>query len=265
MTALDTGTVSTRGTVGGTKCTGTRASQYAPLGCLSLSSPTPSHLRAQFLPVVLSDARAAAAGVDRLKWWLGQFFLTNIFFIPFMALRARAPPAAQLPPPAPPATPAAAQPLVNTVVGGVGAIMAAVCVGWAAVARPEFGGLEARVDHFTHLLVSDRVRPVSRTLALCHPPLDEPSFGYPSSALSTLREWRHLTGRAWVFLVNAQVYFAFVLDMVLYSAFQSKLLGDAMAPTSPNRWLRWVPFFGLAGWLLAGDGQDDSDTAGAAP
>jgi hypothetical protein len=33
---------------------------------------------------MFSDERALLAGVDRLKWWFGQFFLTNIFFIPFM-------------------------------------------------------------------------------------------------------------------------------------------------------------------------------------
>jgi len=127
-----------------------------------------------FMPVVLSDRRAATAGVDRLKWWLGQFFLTNIFFIPFMALRGRAPAAAALalpassptdapssasaaasPPPPPPPLPRSR--LLRTAVGGVGATMSAVCVAWAVAARPEFGGLDARAEHFMHLLYTDRV------------------------------------------------------------------------------------------------------------
>lgn len=50
------------------------------------------------------------------------------------------------------------------------------------------------------------------------------------------------------------------------SAFQAKLMGDAMVPDAPLRWLRWVPYFGLAGYLVAGSGEpsDDSDTAAAA-
>ena len=53
----------------------------------------------------------------------------------------------------------------------------------------------------------------------------------------------------------------------MYSAFQAKLLGDAMAPDAPLRWLRFVPYFGLAGYLVVGSGDtsDDSDTAAAAP
>jgi hypothetical protein len=47
-----------------------------------------------------------------------------------------------------------------------------------------------------------------------------------------------------------QVYFAFVLDMFLYSLFQAQLMGDAIPEGADGRWLRFVPFFGLSAWLL---------------
>lgn len=40
-----------------------------------------------FLPVMLSEGRTSKVG-GKVQWWLGIMFLTNVFFIPFLALRA---------------------------------------------------------------------------------------------------------------------------------------------------------------------------------
>ena len=50
-----------------------------------------------------------------------------------------------------------------------------------------------------------------------------------------------------------RVFWAFCLDAGLYSVWQAWLLGDAGAAA----WHRYVPFFGLAGWLLQGTARRD--------
>jgi len=49
-----------------------------------------------------------------------------------------------------------------------------------------------------------------------------------------------------------RVFFAFVLDMAIYSVFQWELLGAALAPGDDKRWARYVPYFGLAYFLASG-------------
>lgn len=45
---------------------------------------------------------------------------------------------------------------------------------------------------------------------------------------------------------NKRIFFAFALDAVLYSVFQAMLM-----PTAAGN-LRYVPFAGLAAWLIGG-------------
>ncbi len=51
------------------------------------------------------------------------------------------------------------------------------------------------------------------------------------------------------------MFWAFWLDMVLFYAFQLTLLQAAPAA------FRFVPFFGLAGWLLAGGTQPSASSS----
>ncbi|KAK9821483.1 hypothetical protein WJX74_000919 [Apatococcus lobatus] len=107
------------------------------------------------LPLMLQDKRA---GHVKKKWtiWVATMLLTNIFFIPWMALRLM--PAkegrftmdrskAEKP----------ALPGFAPALGAVAIVVGSVSLGWAALARPEFGGLAERIGHFSHMYSSDRV------------------------------------------------------------------------------------------------------------
>lgn len=111
-----------------------------------------------FLPVLLTDP--ASNKVDnKVVWWLGVMFLTNVFFIPFLALRAAPEPlhddsttstqCNQDPPALPEWAPA---------VGSVGLLVGLTSVGWALAARPEYGDLAARWDYFVNEFNTNRVR-----------------------------------------------------------------------------------------------------------
>ena len=59
----------------------------------------------------------------------------------------------------------------------------------------------------------------------------------------------------WQFAVEQfqgnRAFWAFVLDLALYSVWQSFLMEDCGAPAK----YRYVPFFGLAAWLISGSGS----------
>lgn len=125
-------------------------------------------------------------------------FLTNIFFVPYMALRQQPPGSrgttdkpgkAQLPGYAP-------------AIGWTGAIIGIGSVIWALAVRPEYGGLGAR--------------------------------------------WQYAVEQT----LDNRVFFAFVLDAVMYAAWQAILM-DKDAPKSQ----RYVPFVGLASYLIKGGGR----------
>jgi len=48
-----------------------------------------------------------------------------------------------------------------------------------------------------------------------------------------------------------RAFWAFVLDLGLYSVWQAVLMGDSGAPSK----YRYIPFFGLAAWLLVDGGS----------
>jgi len=58
-------------------------------------------------------------------------------------------------------------------------------------------------------------------------------------------------------LSSDRVFWAFVLDAGLYSVWQAWMLGDAGA----KAWQRFVPFFGMAAWLLQGQSSGVADDA----
>ena len=51
-------------------------------------------------------------------------------------------------------------------------------------------------------------------------------------------------------LLTNRLTLAFCVDLVLFSIFQAVLLGAVEPPGSQRRWLRFVPFWGLAAWLV---------------
>lgn len=120
-------------------------------------------------------------------------FLTNIFFVPYLALRQQPPGSrgttdkpgkAQLPGYAP-------------AIGWTGVIIGITSIVWALAVRPEYGGLPDR--------------------------------------------WQYAVAQT----LDNRVFFAFVLDAVMYSVWQA-LLMDRTAPKSQ----RFVPFVGLASYLI---------------
>lgn len=146
-----------------------------------------------FLPLLLLDKRGRT--LPQVALWSAAMFLTNVFLIPYMALRL-------------------VQPTITetretedkgTLARGFGLVGAAVGLGaiaWLGLARPEFGSLADRAQYFLHKLMSDRV-----TIAFC-------------------------------------------VDLVLFGIFQSWLMGAVIPQDDSRRPLRWIPFWGLAIWLI---------------
>eukprot|EP00775_Hariotina_reticulata_P009058 gene9058-9229_t len=182
-----------------------------------------------FLPVIITDGPSQK--VQNKAWWMtGIMFLTNVFFIPFMALRAAPELSSSTVVPATAdiqdssagsstsssissssvrsqastvsrkvAEPGSQQlPAWAAGVGAFGAFVGVFAIYWGLAGRPEFGDLAARADYLQATFNSNRV------------------------------------------------FWAFWLDMVFFYTFQLTLL-QAAAPV-----YRFVPYFGLAGWLMAG-------------
>ncbi len=91
-------------------------------------------------------------------------FLTNVFYIPYLALRAAPEPlpdqqqqqqgARALPPPPPPNNPL---PGWAPAFGGTAVAVGLFSLGWAAVARPEYGDLADRVSYAVQQFNTNRV------------------------------------------------------------------------------------------------------------
>eukprot|EP00667_Euglena_gracilis_P011131 EG_transcript_11361 len=146
------------------------------------------------LPLLLVDRRSRPR-LPTVSVWVGAMFLTNVFLLPYLALRAATPPSA---PPAPAAKGPLARPF-----GVVGALVGLLAVAWFFIGRPEVGGdLQARLEYL-HMAVTTQ-----------------------------------------------RVSIAFCVDIVLFAVAQAVLIGAVEPEGSRKRWLRWVPFWGLAAWLI---------------
>jgi hypothetical protein len=88
-------------------------------------------------------------------WLCFLQFITNIFFVPFIALRESMP------------APASGQfsrqedqrrlPRWSPLTGWIAAAVALISIGWAAFARPEFGGIAERLQYITTSTNDDRL------------------------------------------------------------------------------------------------------------
>jgi hypothetical protein len=154
---------------------------------------------ALFLPVMLTERRSVKVG-NTWAWWTGIMFVTNVFFIPFLALRA-APSTEEVTSAGDGAGDGtSAYPSWTKATAVLGLTMGLFSMWWAVGGRPEDGGdLAARWAYLTETVSSNRV------------------------------------------------FFAFVVDACLYSAWQAVLLGGVPTATPAQR---YVPFFGLAAHLL---------------
>ncbi len=130
-------------------------------------------------------------------------FLTNIFFVPYLALREQ--PAGSRGTTVDADEKSAKLPGYAPLIGLTGAAIGVASVVWATGVRPEYGGLAERWQYFVQQSSTNRV------------------------------------------------FFAFVLDAVLYSVWQA-LLMDKSAPKSH----RFVPFIGLVAHLVQGDKKQKS-------
>ena len=142
-----------------------------------------------FLPLLLADRRTNH--LPKILIWSMAMFGTNAVLTPYMALRYSTPIS--------PAKEETDKSWLARVFGWIGLIVGIIALGWAVMARPEFGDLPARMKYFGEQLMTNRV-----TLAFC-------------------------------------------VDLVLLSLFQALLLG---ALNSRIGWFRFIPFWGLALWLI---------------
>ncbi|WP_013323134.1 hypothetical protein [Gloeothece verrucosa] len=145
-----------------------------------------------FLPLMLADP--AGSKLPKVGLWGLAMFLTNVFLIPYMALRSPSVSDVQLLP--------HHKGLLERSLGWIAITVAAISVVWTLIAFPDSGNLAQRGQYFLALLSSDRLT------------------------------------------------IAFVVDIVLFWVFQVILLGAVIPAPHKFRWLRFVPFGGLATWLV---------------
>lgn len=145
-----------------------------------------------FLPLMLLDRRGQR--LPKMMLWGLAMFLTNIFLMPYMALRLRLP-ADELPK-------NQTKGLLARFFGGLGLTVGNLAVVWFCFNRPDLGGVLSRFGELGEQITHNRVS------------------------------------------------LAFMVDMILFWVFQSWLMGAVIPREEKRRILRFIPFWGLAIWLL---------------
>ncbi len=149
-----------------------------------------------FLPLLLSDPRSHH--LPRVFIWSCAMFLTNVFLIPYMAMRVKNPATKNI-------DHITARPPIwlSWSFGWISLTVGITAIVWGFIGRPEWGDLGMRLDYLIDQLTSNRVT------------------------------------------------IAFTVDLLLFWLFQSVLLGDILLSKNPLKWVRFIPFFGLAFWLIS--------------
>ncbi|MEO1401662.1 MAG: hypothetical protein AAFV72_10505 [Cyanobacteria bacterium J06635_1] len=143
-----------------------------------------------FLPLLLLDPRGGK--LPRVPMWGAAMFLTNVFLMPYMALRlGQVSEASQ-----------GEKGILAQVFGWIGLGVGAIALYWFCAALPEFGTVAERFAYLGQQVMTNRV-----TLAFC-------------------------------------------VDLFLFGIFQAVLMGAIIPQGHLLRWLRFMPFFGLATWLI---------------
>ncbi|MEL4898284.1 nuclear transport factor 2 family protein [Crocosphaera sp. Alani8] len=145
-----------------------------------------------FFPLLLADKRIR--NFPKFALWSVAMFLTNVFLLPYMALRFKQPSLEKIEEPK--------KGFLERIFGWIGLIVGVIAVVWLFVGRPEFGDINEKISYFMAQLQSNRV------------------------------------------------VIAFVVDLVLFAIFQIVLMGAIIPSKNPQRFLRFIPFFGLAFWLI---------------
>ncbi len=144
-----------------------------------------------FLPLMLIDERSQ--GLPKLMLWGLAMLLTNVFLMPYMALRLRQPVYAPR---------VASKGILARCFGALGLTVGNLAVIWFCFNRPELGGVLSRFRDLGQQILYNRV-----TLA-------------------------------------------FTVDITLFWVFQIWLMGAIIPAEEQRRALRFIPFWGLAIWLL---------------
>eukprot|EP00850_Spirogloea_muscicola_P015003 SM000111S18826 [mRNA] locus=s111:288299:290780:- [translate_table: standard] len=113
-----------------------------------------------FGPLIFKDKRRGASRGLTQSLWIGQMFLTNLFLIPYMALRLNKPePASQSESVSPLVALGQAVASQSTTIGLVGGVIGIISVTWAIFLRSseQFGGPAERLSYFLEYLATDRV------------------------------------------------------------------------------------------------------------
>ena len=105
-----------------------------------------------FVPLILSDKRSRDVKFKE-AWVVAIQFLTNVFFIPFLAIRSQQPALNEKNEP----SSVAPLPFFARGIGLTSLAVGAFSFGWALWAREEVGGLDERLEYFKLMLSTDRV------------------------------------------------------------------------------------------------------------
>jgi hypothetical protein len=157
-------------------------------------------------PLWVADPRGQRVKQKPLIW-LGTMFLTNVFLPLYMTLRL-VPYIETEVEPSNNSRPGlhSVLPRYSPAFGLIALLIGCLSLGWAAFGRPEYGGLDARLDFISHQFSTDRV------------------------------------------------FWAFCVDVALYYVWQIWLMGACKAGR-----IRFVPFFGMALWLLNNKSSDTTN------
>lgn len=145
-----------------------------------------------FLPLLLADKRIK--NFPKIALWSIAMFLTNVFLIPYMAMRYNQP--------IPQKTEVTQKSFLSRLFGSIGLTIGIIAIIWLFIGRAEFGDFTERLEYFVTQLNSSRV------------------------------------------------VIAFCVDLGLFTVFQTMLMSDIIPKANKTRWLRFIPFFGLAWWLI---------------
>ncbi len=145
-----------------------------------------------FLPLLLADKRVI--NFPKVALWTVAMFLTNVFLLPYMALRFKQP--------IPDKIEEHKKSILERTFGGIGLSVGIIAIAWLFIGRPEFGDLAQRIQYFITQLHSNRV------------------------------------------------VIAFCVDLFLFTIIQVILMSAVIPKNSEQRGLRFIPFFGLAIWLI---------------
>ena len=143
-----------------------------------------------FLPLMMMDQRGQH--LPKMMFWGMAMFLTNVFLMPYMALRLGQPESNDT----------LAKSTWTRLFGALGLTVGNLAVVWFCFNRPELGNILTRFSYLGQQIMHNRV-----TLA-------------------------------------------FVVDMLLFWIFQIWLMGALIPESERTRPLRFMPFWGLAIWLL---------------